>query len=93
MATTDNGFQFNLWWLGENPIQNIPIGGGLQTQNDKLKQNNNILQLTVKQGVIQNKNTSQQNNLELKPVTQEQLAKNIQILTKKQQQNNLVLKF
>lgn len=87
---TDEGFQFNLWWLGENPIQNTPIGGSL-TQNDKLIQNNNISQLTVSQGIIQH--NQQPQTIEFKKITPQQKLTDSQILTKKQPQNNLTLSF
>ena len=86
----DKGFQFNLWWLGENPIQNIPIGGSLQIQKN-IQNLNTTSQLIVKQGIIQTPKLSQP--IELKQITPEQKLIDKQILTKKQEQNNLVLNF
>ena len=86
--TNDNGnFQFNRWWLGLNQNQNTLIGGLEIKQTLQKKQ---IEFLKVIEGKFQKIKLEEE---KLEPVSETQIIKDIQILSKKTELNNIRLKF
>lgn len=85
-------FQFNLWWLGENPIQDTPIGGGIPDVDILKIQNPNITDnLIITQGIAQSPQKLEK--IDIKPVTSQQQKIDNQTLIPKLNKSKIVLDF